>query len=65
MEKGDECQVTGVDHKAREVLLEDGKGGHAAAWRVGGGDSPTVEDLEYVSRDFHPLPFLQLAWCSI
>ncbi len=23
-EKGDECRVIGVDHKAREVLLEDG-----------------------------------------
>ena len=32
VEKGDERRVMGVDHKAREVLLDDGKGG-TVAWK--------------------------------
>ena len=32
IEKGDERRVMGVDHKAREVLLDDGEGG-AVAWK--------------------------------
>ena len=32
--KGDERRVTGVNHKAREVLLDDGKGGRIA-WKPG------------------------------
>ena len=34
VEKGDERRVAGVDHKSREVLLDDGKGG-AVAWKPG------------------------------
>ena len=32
VEKGDERRVMGVDHKARAVLLDDGKGGRVA-WK--------------------------------
>ncbi len=32
VEKGDECRVIGVDHKAREVLLEDGAMRPLGAW---------------------------------
>ena len=34
VEKGDERRVSGVDHKRREVLLDDGRGG-AVAWKPG------------------------------
>ncbi|MYI69955.1 MAG: relaxase domain-containing protein, partial [Boseongicola sp. SB0673_bin_14] len=34
VEKGDERQVTGVDHGGRSVLLDDGQGG-TVAWRPG------------------------------
>ena len=34
VEKGDERQVTGVDHEARSVMLDDGSGG-TVAWRPG------------------------------
>ena len=34
VEKGDERRVVGVDHRSREVLLDDGKGG-SVAWKPG------------------------------
>ena len=34
VEKGDERRVAGVDHKTRQVLIDDGKGG-SVAWKPG------------------------------
>ena len=55
--KGDERRVMGVDHKAREVLLEDGKGDRAA-WkpeeiggRRGGSEVYRAEDIELRAGD--------------
>ena len=57
VEKGDERRVAGVDHKSREVLLEDGKGGRAA-WkpeeiggRRGGSEIYRAEDIELRACD--------------
>ena len=55
--KGDERTVIGVDHKRREVLLDDGKGGRAA-WkpgqiggRKGGTEVYKVEEIELRAGD--------------
>ena len=57
VEKGDERRVTGVDHKARTVLLDDGKGG-SVAWkpsgiggRKGGSEVYKVEEIELRAGD--------------
>ena len=57
VEKGDERAVIGVDHKRREVLLDDGRGGRAA-WkpreiggRKGGTEVYRVEDIELRAGD--------------
>ena len=57
VEKGDERRVMGVDHKAREVLLDDGKGGRAA-WkpeeiggRRGGSEVYRTEGIELRAGD--------------
>ena len=57
VEKGDERRVTGVNHKTREVLLDDGKGGRAA-WkpeeiggRRGGSEIYRAEDIELRAGD--------------
>ena len=55
--KGDERRVAGVDHKAREVLLEDGRGGRVA-WkpeeiggRRGGSEVYRAEEIEIRAGD--------------
>ena len=55
--KGDERRVVGVDHKAREVLLEDGKGGKVA-WkpaeiggRRGGSEVYRAEEIDLRAGD--------------
>ena len=55
--KGDERRVAGVDHKAREVLLDDGTGG-TVAWkpgeiggRRGGSEVYRSEDIELRAGD--------------
>ena len=55
--KGDERRVAGVDHKTREVLLDDGKGGRVA-WkpeeiggRRGGSEVYRAEDIELRAGD--------------
>ncbi len=57
VEKGDERRVMGVDHKARAVLLDDGKGGRVA-WkpegiggRKGGSEVYRVEEIELRAGD--------------
>ena len=57
VEKGDERQVTGVDYRSREVLLEDGKGG-SVAWkpqriggRRGGSEVYKVEEIQLRAGD--------------
>ena len=57
VEKGDERRVMGVDHKARAVLLDDGRGGRVA-WkpeeiggRRGGSEVYRVEDIELRAGD--------------
>ena len=57
VEKGDERRVTGVDHKARAVLLDDGKGGRVA-WkpeeiggRRGGSEVYRAEEIELRAGD--------------
>ncbi len=57
VEKGDERRVMGVDHKARAVLLDDGKGGKVA-WkpeeiggRRGGSEVYRAEEIELRSGD--------------
>ncbi|MYH38168.1 MAG: relaxase domain-containing protein [Rhodospirillaceae bacterium] len=57
VEKGDERQVMGVDHKNREVLLDDGRGGRVA-WkpreiggRRGGSEVYKVEEIELRAGD--------------
>ena len=57
VEKGDERRVTGVNHKAREVLLENGKGG-GVAWkpgeiggRRGGSEVYRAEEIELRAGD--------------
>ena len=57
VEKGDERQVTGVDRKARAVLLDDGKGG-SVAWkpqeiggRRGGSEIYRAEEIELRAGD--------------
>ena len=57
VEKGDERRVMGVDHKARAVLLDDGKGGRVA-WkpeeiggRRGGSEVYRAEEIELRSGD--------------
>ena len=57
VEKGDERRVMGIDHKAREVLLEDGKGGRVA-WkpeeiggRRGGSEVYKAEEIELRAGD--------------
>ena len=57
VEKGDERRVTGVDRKARAVLLEDGKGG-SVAWkpeeiggRKGGSEVYRAEEIELRAGD--------------
>ena len=57
VEKGDERRVKGVNHKAREVVLE-GKDGAAVAWkpgeiggRRGGSEVYRVEDVELRAGD--------------
>ena len=57
VEKGDERRVTGVDHGARTVLLDDGKGG-SVAWkpseiggRKGGSEVYKVEEIEFRAGD--------------
>ena len=57
VEKGDERRVMGVDHKARAVLLEDGKGGRVA-WkpeeiggRRGGSEVYRAEEIELRAGD--------------
>ena len=57
VEKGDERTVMGVDHKARAVLLEDGKGGRVA-WkpeeiggRRGGSEVYRAEEIELRAGD--------------
>ena len=57
VEKGDERTVVGVDHRSREVLLDDGKGGNIA-WkpgqiggRKGGSEVCKVEEIELRAGD--------------
>ena len=57
VEKGDERAVIGVDHRSREVLLDDGRGGRVA-WkpreiggRRGGSEVYRVEDIELRAGD--------------
>ena len=57
VEKGDERRVMGIDHKARAVLLEDGKGGRVA-WkpeeiggRRGGSEVYRAEEIELRAGD--------------
>ena len=57
VEKGEERRVAGVDHKAREVLLDDGQGG-TVAWkpaaiggRRGGSEVYRREDIELRAGD--------------
>ena len=57
VEKGDERRVVGVNHKAREVLIEDGKGGRVA-WkpeeiggRRGGSEVYRAEEIELRAGD--------------
>ena len=57
VEKGDERRVMGVDHKARAVLLEDGRGGRVA-WkpeeiggRRGGSEVYRAEEIELRAGD--------------
>ena len=57
VDKGDERRVAGVNHKAREVLLDDGKGG-TVAWkpeeiggRRGGSEVYRAEDIELRAGD--------------
>ncbi len=57
VEKGDERRVMGVDHKARAVLLDDGKGG-SVAWkpeeiggRRGGSEVYRAEQIELRAGD--------------
>ena len=57
VEKGDERRVMGVDHKARAVLLDDGKGGRVA-WkpeeiggRRGGSEVYRAEQIELRAGD--------------
>ena len=57
VEKGDERRVVGVDHKARAVLLDDGKGGRVA-WkpeevggRRGGSEVYRAEEIELRAGD--------------
>ena len=57
VEKGDERRVMGVDHKARAVLLDDGKGGRVA-WkpeeiggRKGGSEVYRAEEIELRAGD--------------
>jgi len=57
VEKGDERRVVGVDHKARAVLLDDGKGGRIA-WkpekiggRKGGSEVYRAEEIELRAGD--------------
>ncbi|MDE0276804.1 MAG: relaxase domain-containing protein [Defluviicoccus sp.] len=57
VEKGDERTVMGVDHKRREVLLDDGKGGRTS-WkpreiggRRGGSEVYKVEEIELRAGD--------------
>ena len=57
VEKGDERTVIGVDHKRREVLLDDGRGG-STAWkpreiggRRGGSEVYKVEEIELRAGD--------------
>ena len=58
VEKGDERRVTGVDRKARAVLLDDGKGGRVA-WkpeeiggrRKGGSEVYRAEEIELRAGD--------------
>ena len=57
VEKGDERRVTGVDHKARTVLLDDGQGG-SVAWkpeeigaRRGGSEVYRAEEIELRAGD--------------
>ena len=57
VEKGDERRVSGVDHRGREVLLDDGKGGRVA-WkpgeiggRRGGSEVYRVEEIELRAGD--------------
>ena len=58
VEKGDERRVVGVNHKAREVLLDDGKDGGRVAWkpeeiggRRGGSEVYRAEDIELRAGD--------------
>ena len=57
VEKGEERRVAGVDHKAREVLLDDGKDGTVAwkpgeiAGRRGGSEVYRREDIELRAGD--------------
>ena len=57
VEKGDERRVAGVDHKARAVLLDDGKGGRVA-WkpeeiggRRGGSEVYRAEEIQLRAGD--------------
>ncbi|MYF07465.1 MAG: relaxase domain-containing protein [Rhodospirillaceae bacterium] len=57
VEKGDERRVVGVDHRSREVLLDDGRGGRVA-WkpgqiggRKGGSEVYKVEEIELRAGD--------------
>ncbi|MDE0702947.1 MAG: relaxase domain-containing protein, partial [Rhodospirillaceae bacterium] len=57
VEKGDERRVAGVDHRSREVLLDDGRGGRVA-WkpgqiggRRGGSEAYKVEEIELRAGD--------------
>ena len=57
VEKGDERRVVGIDHKAREVVLDDGKGGRVA-WkpeeiggRRGGSEVYRAEEIELRAGD--------------
>ena len=57
VEKGDERRVMGIDHKARAVLLDDGKGGRVA-WkpgeiggRKGGSEVYRAEEIELRAGD--------------
>ena len=57
VEKGDERRVMGVDHKARAVLLDDGKGGRVA-WkpeevggRRGGSEVYRAEEIQLRAGD--------------
>ena len=57
VEKGDERRVAGIDHKARAVLLDDGKGGKVA-WkpgeiggRRGGSEVYRTEEIELRAGD--------------